>query len=185
MAPPAKQVPKLMGDLFTFLTQDKETPWLIKACVFHYELEFIHPFTDGNGRMGRLWQQLLLMNQSPLFEFTSVETLIHKKQAQYYKILEQCDKKGDSTAFVEFSLELILKSLEEFKHQYQPTKPTSSDRIEHVLEYFASKSFTRKDYLQLHKGLSTATASRDLAEATELGVVKKQGDKARTRYRRG
>src|SRR5207253_7112889 len=59
MAPSAKQVPKLMGDLFTFLTKDSETPWLIKACVFHYELEFIHPFEDGNGRMGRLWQQLL------------------------------------------------------------------------------------------------------------------------------
>ncbi len=184
MAPSAKQVPKLMGDLFSFLNKDKETPWLIKACVFHYELEFIHPFEDGNGRMGRLWQQLLLMRQSPFFEFTSVETLIHKKQLRYYKILEQCDSKGDSTTFVEFSLELILKSLKEFKQKYRPSKPKASDRIEFAIEKFDAEEFSRKDYLQLHQGLSTATASRDLAEATSKGLLKKKGDKILAVYKK-
>lgn len=85
MAPPAKLVPTLMRDLFTFLNKDKETHPLIKACVFHYELELIHPFSDGNGRMGRLWQQRLLMEHSPLFEYLSVETWVHKSQKSYYK----------------------------------------------------------------------------------------------------
>lgn len=184
LAPQAKQVPILMRDLFAFLNQDKETPWLIKACVFHYELEFIHPFEDGNGRMGRLWQQLLLMKQSPIFEFNSVETLIHKKQSQYYKILEQCDLAGDSTAFIEFSLELILKSLESFQESYRPLKEKAPDRIAAALEFFGNKRFTRKDYLQLNKGLSTATASRDIAKAVLEGLFKKEGDKALATYKK-
>jgi len=184
VAPPAKQVPKLMSDLFSFLSKEKDTPWLIKACVFHYELEFIHPFEDGNGRMGRLWQQLLLTKQSPIFEFISVEGLIHKRQKQYYKILELCDTKGDSTAFIEFSLEVILESLQAFQKELPGTKLTSSDRLAYALEYFGHKNFTRKDYLQLHKGLSTATASRDLAMAVKDGLLTKTGDKALAQYRR-
>jgi len=98
LAPPAKQLSQLMEQLFAFLKNDREDSLLIKACVFHYELEFIHPFEDGNGRMGRLWQQLILMKHSPLFEFVSVETLIHHRQKQYYKVLETCDKAGASTS---------------------------------------------------------------------------------------
>jgi len=184
VVPQAKQVPSLMKDLFIFLNKDKETPWLIKACVFHYELEFIHPFEDGNGRMGRLWQQLLLMKQSPIFEFNSVETLIHKKQSQYYKVLEQCDLSGDSTSFIEFSLELILTSLESFRESYQPAKAKTSDRVKAALEHFGSREFTRKDYIQLHKGISTATASRDIANAVHNGLLKKDGDKALTTYKK-
>lgn len=184
VAPPAKQVPSLMKDLFIFLNKNKETPWLIKACVFHYELEFIHPFEDGNGRMGRLWQQLLLMKQSPVFEFNSVETLIHKKQSQYYKVLEQCDLSGESTAFIEFSLELILASLEGFRDSFQPLKAKASDRIQAALDHFGAKEFTRKDYIQLHKGVSTATASRDIANAVQDGLLKKEGDKALASYKR-
>lgn len=109
IAPPAKLVPHLMNQLFTFLSKDKNTHPLIKACVFHYELEFIHPFSDGDGRMGRLWQQRLLMDHSALFEYLSVETWIHQSQKHYYKSLEQSDIKGKSTDFIEFSLEIILK----------------------------------------------------------------------------
>lgn len=184
VAPSAKQVLSLMTDLFVFINKDTETHGLIKACVFHYELEFIHPFEDGNGRMGRLWQQLLLMKQSPIFEFIAVETLIHKKQAMYYKTLEQCDRAGDSTAFIEFSLELILKSLQDFLQTFRPSKPKISNRIDFALEHFASSKFSRQDYLQLHKGLSTATASRDLAKAVEDGLLTKLGNKAQTIYRK-
>jgi Fic family protein len=184
MAPPPKQVPRLMQGLFHFVSKDKEAHGLIKACVFHYELEFIHPFEDGNGRMGRLWQQLLLMKQSPIFEFISVETLIHKKQSQYYKVLEQCDRVGDSTAFVEFSLELILKSLENFRKEFCPGKPKITDRIEFALKHFMTKEFSRKEYLHLLPGLSTATASRDLAQAVSDEILIKTGEKALARYRR-
>ena len=184
VAPPAKQVPVLMAQLFQFLTKDTETIWLIKACVFHYELEFIHPFADGNGRMGRLWQQLCLMKQSSIFEFISAESIVHKRQHEYYKVLEKCDKLGDSTLFIEFSLESILASLVEFRNAYHPSKPKASDRIAQALEYFGKNDFSRKDYLSLHKGLSTATASRDLNQAVNADLLGRLGDKSKARYSR-
>jgi len=184
MAPPDKRVPELMETLFYFLKSDKETLNLIKACVFHYEVELIHPFLDGNGRMGRLWQQLILMKSSSVFEYLPVESLIHRYQKEYYKSLEVNDKKGESTPFIEFSLEMILRAL----HQYSPklftTKPKISDRIELALEHFGSHPFSRKDYLLLHKGLSAATASRDLAKAVSEKKMKLFGTKARATYRK-
>ncbi|WP_374079842.1 Fic family protein [Bdellovibrio bacteriovorus] len=182
MAPSAKLVPSLMKNLFDFIKKDKETPWLLKACIFHYELEFIHPFEDGNGRMGRLWQQLLLMKHSPIFEYLSAESLIHKRQKEYYRVLEQCDAKGDSTLFIEFSLENILHSLTDFQKDFRPMKATSDERIQYALRHFGKGAFSRKDYMELHKGLSSATASRDLAQAVSQGFLRKSGDKALAVY---
>ncbi|MGZ3743927.1 MAG: Fic family protein [Pseudobdellovibrionaceae bacterium] len=182
MAPSHKMIPQLMQKLFEFLHQNKSTPWIIKACVFHYELEFIHPFEDGNGRMGRLWQQLLLMKQAPLFEYVSTESLIHKNQREYYNVLEKCDKAGDSTLFIEFNLRNIFQILQEFKKNSSLTRPKIGDRISYALEHFGNKVFTRKDYLELYKGISTATASRDLARAVKEKLLKKSGDKINTFY---
>lgn len=183
VAPPAKNIPRLMMNLFSFL-KDKTTPWLIKACVFHYELEFIHPFEDGNGRMGRLWQQLLLMKQSPIFEFVSVESLIHKEQKAYYSALEKSDKAGDATSFIEFSLELIYKALCDFKETYRPPKSSSQDRVLYALEKFKENAFTRKEYMTLHPSISTSTASRDLAAAVKKKMITLSGDKAKAKYRK-
>ena len=182
VAPQAKLVPALMKDLFVFLTTKDGIPFLIKACIFHYELEFIHPFEDGNGRMGRLWQQLLLMKHSPLFEYLSVESLIHKEQKKYYRVLEACDKAGDSNAFIEFSLELIFLVLKEFKDEFRPPKMSGFDRVKMALEAFNDNSFSRKEYMALYKDISTATASRDLSSAVEEGVLKLFGDKALAKY---
>ena len=182
LAPPHRQVPKLMAKLFEVLKKDRETPWLIKACVFHYELEFIHPFNDGNGRMGRLWQQLLLMKQAGLFEYISAETIIHKRQAEYYAVLEKCDKLGDSTLFIEFSLENILAALNEFSEHNRPPKPSGADRVQLAIQHFGKKLFSRKDYMLFHKGFSTATASRDLAQAVEQGILNRVGEKALAKY---
>ena len=182
MAPPAKQVHGLMEKLFLFVNKDKTTLPLVKACLFHYELEFIHPFEDGNGRMGRLWQQLLLMKASPVFEFLPIESLIHQNQKKYYHALEKSDAKGESTDFIEFSLEMILKSLMEFSEDLVSSKPNSVDRIEVAIEYFQGRSFTRKDYMILHKEISTATASRDLAKAVDQGQLKIKGTKAKAVY---
>ena len=184
MAPPAKQVPLLMQELFKFLNKDRETPWLIKACVFHYELEFIHPFEDGNGRMGRFWQQLLLIKQSPIFEHLSTETLIYKRQKDYYKVMEKCDRAGDSTQFIVYSLEIILSCLEDFRQKFRPTKAKVSDRIQLALEYFGTKTFSRKEYLAINKGISTATASRDLANGVKNNLISKNGDKTKAVYRK-
>lgn len=123
MAPPASIVPLLMEQLFSFIAEDQTTSWVIKACVFHYELEFIHPFVDGNGRMGRLWQQLLLMKEDSVFEFVSVETIIKNNQYSYYEALAACDKAADSTLFIEFCLTHILSALQWYTHATAVQKP--------------------------------------------------------------
>nr|WP_322874202.1 Fic family protein [Aquimarina sp. ERC-38] len=111
LAPPYENVPFLMKDLFQYLKSDEIE--LIKSCVFHYEMEFIHPFLDGNGRMGRLWQTLILMTKYPVFEYIPFETLISKDQDKYYKALADCDKAGKSTLFIEYMLSVINTSLSE------------------------------------------------------------------------
>ena len=109
---PAKYVPDLIRQLFGWLKKSELHP-LIKSCVFHYEFEFIHPFSDGNGRTGRLWQSLILQKWMPLFAYLPVETLVYEQQQGYYKALADADKKGDATIFVTFMLKIILAALQE------------------------------------------------------------------------
>ena len=110
--PPAKRVPLLMADLLDWLKTSIDHP-LIKSSVFHYELEFIHPFLDGNGRMGRLWQTAILGQWDPIFYVMPIESLIHDHQDQYYRSLEIADRAADSTGFIEFILEMINRVLEQ------------------------------------------------------------------------
>jgi Fic family protein len=183
VAPQAKMVPALMTHLFSFIKKNKDVSFLIKACVFHYELEFIHPFEDGNGRMGRLWQQALLMKHSKIFEYVAVESLVHQKQEDYYRVLEACDKKGNSTQFIEFCLELTLEALMLLRTEYRPSKATTQDRLLIAFDKLGTH-FSRKDYLSLHKDISTATASRDLANGVKEGLLKRTGDKSLAVYRK-
>lgn len=181
-APKPSLVSGLMRDLFTFLKEDKGVPALIKSCLFHYELEFVHPFSDGNGRVGRLWQSALLLHYHPLFEFTPVESLVKEKRRAYYKSLELSDKKGRATDFVLFMLETIQESLETLLLELHPTRETFASRIQRAKEHFLDKSFSRKDYIQFQKTISTATASRDLAQAVKQDLLKKTGDKSLAEY---
>lgn len=112
MAPSAERVPHLMADLFDWLKQTKVHP-LISSCVFHYEFEFIHPFMDGNGRLGRYWQTLLLRRWKAIFAWLPVETIVKKYQQQYYRAIAQCDAKGDSTEFIAFMLQCILETIKQ------------------------------------------------------------------------
>ena len=112
LAPPADRVPELMFDLFEWLKTSDVHP-LIKSCVFHYEFEFIHPFQDGNGRMGRLWQTVILKDWKEVFAWLPVETLIKENQKEYYNALGVSDSAADSTKFIEFMLTLILNTIEE------------------------------------------------------------------------
>lgn len=112
MAPPAHLVPKLIQDLFDWY-RDSEMHPLIKSAVFHYEFEFIHPFQDGNGRMGRMWHSLLLGQWKELFFWLPVEDLIQSKQAEYYDALGKSDKAADSAVFVELMLEIIRDTLKD------------------------------------------------------------------------
>ncbi len=179
IAPPFRNVPYLMKDLFKYL-KDSEELILIKSCVFHYEMEFIHPFVDGNGRMGRLWQTLILMSEFPVFEFLPFETLISKTQTEYYKALALSDKSGKSTLFIEYMLQVIDQSLESIL-TYNNRILKDTDRLEHFIS-LGIKSFTRKDYMNIFKDLSSATASRDLKKGVNLKLFKSIGDNNKTKY---
>jgi Fic family protein len=182
-APQAKQVPRLMEELFSFIKKEKETHPLILSALFHYETEFIHPFSDGNGRMGRFWQTVLLTQFHPLFQFIPVETVVRERQAEYYQALGLADKEGKSTAFIEFSLSTIFEAFESLKIAIRPEPLTTESRLEIARNSFAKKYFTRKEYLSLFKTISTATASRDLSFATVQKLVEKKGDKSLAKYR--
>lgn len=180
IAPPSERIKPLILDLLKFTKSDKDL-MLIKSCVFHYEFEFIHPFTDGNGRMGRLWQTVLLSQYNPVFEFLPIETIIKKRQAEYYDALGRSDAAGNSTLFIEFMLSVINDSLEELL-QGQNVTLSSADRIGLFHSIIGSEQFSRADYLRQFKDISTATASRDLKQATTAGKITKTGDGRLTVY---
>lgn len=180
LAPSFENVPYLMKELFNYLKKGKELSF-VKSCVFHYEMEFIHPFMDGNGRMGRLWQTVLLMNDYPVFEFLPFETLISKNQINYYKALSISDAQGKSTVFIEYMLGIIDESLE-ILLDYNNRTLKDTERLEHFIS-LGKSTFTRKEYMNLFKEISPATASRDLKKGVENGLLKKSGDKKTTTYK--
>ena len=129
MAPPADRVPQLMGDLFQWVKTTKEHP-LIHSCVFHYEFEFIHPFVDGNGRMGRFWQTMLLSRWKGIFAWLPVETIVKEHQQEYYNVIAQSDAAGESTKFVEFMLKCLLDAMEHYEETDQGAVPNKvQDRV--------------------------------------------------------
>ena len=181
IAPPGEMVYPLLKNLFEYLKDDKDI-LLIKSCVFHYEFEFIHPFSDGNGRMGRLWQTMILKEYSPVFEFLPVETLIKERQQEYYNVLGKSDAQGKSTPFIEFMLEILNTALEDLL-KTQKVNPTKNDRLEIFKDIIGNAHFSRQDYMRHNKDISSATASRDLKNAVEKGLLIKLGDKRLTKYK--
>lgn len=179
LAPPAGNVPGLMKDLFKYLKDDQELV-LIKSCVFHYEMEFIHPFLDGNGRMGRLWQTVILKEKYPVFESLPFETLIHKTQSEYYEALALSEKMGNSTAFIEYMLRILDAALEDLLRVKGKTIHPE-DRMTYFLS-LGKSPFTRNEYMKVFKTISTATASRDLKKAVEEGKLRTEGSGNRTLY---
>lgn len=180
LAPSGTMVNGLMKDLFDYLKKDKDII-LIKSCVFHYEFEFIHPFIDGNGRMGRLWQTLILMQHYPVFEYLPIESIIKQKQNEYYGTLSESDKKGNSTPFIELMLDIILESLNGLLQSQSVTLYTE-DRIRLFEEKIGKNRFSRKEYLQHFKNISAPTASRDLKWAVEQNLLAKFGALRLTEY---
>lgn len=182
IAPDYTMVPGLMADLFQYLQKDADLE-IIKSCVFHYEMEFIHPFNDGNGRVGRFWQTRLLMNANPIFEFVPIEEVIRNNQKEYYDALEISDNSGSSTCFIEFMLDVINKSLRTTIKESTPTTTDYNKRIEYALSKL-DDWFDRKEYLSICKGISTATASRDLKQLLEDGLIESAGSGRMMKYRK-
>lgn len=151
MAPPAKLVPEQMENLFTWMKKSKDIVHpLILAAVFHYEFVFIHPFTDGNGRMARLWHSAILTRWQPIFEFIPIESQIEKFQSGYYDAISKCHIDGTSTAFIEFILEQINAILDEIGSSL--TSPANSiseyvSKLLNVMEF--DTPYTANDILTL------------------------------------
>ncbi|MFH2047460.1 MAG: Fic family protein [Pseudomonadota bacterium] len=146
LAPPAVRVPALVRDLFAWLKGADAHP-LIASSVFHYEFEFIHPFADGNGRMGRLWQTLILSRWKPVLAFLPVETVICNRQDEYYKVLAASDQLADSTAFVEFMLAAIKEALYEAIETDQVSDQVS-DQVKKILQILIKGSLSASDLMK-------------------------------------
>lgn len=170
MAPPANQVPHLIKELVAW-AKKAEVHTLIKSCVFHYEFEFIHPFADGNGRMGRMWQTLLLYKWKSLFGWLPIETLIRERQDEYYKVLGECDHSADSGKFIEFLLKTIYDALSEIADTEQVGEQVT-EQVERLLEVIGDKEYSTKELMEL-LGLKHRPTFRDnyLLPSLELGLI--------------
>ena len=174
VAPPHELVPTLMKDLFTWVKQDDETPLLIKSCVFHYEFVFIHPFGDGNGRIARLWQNLLLSKWNPIFEYIPVESQIKKYQSTYYEKIALCHSNGNSNAFIEFMLQMIEKTIDEILVGVKKESRNISEQVNKLLEVMDPDIPYSANELMERLGIKSKETLRGsyLNPALENGLVK-------------
>lgn len=146
MAPPADRVPYLMADLLYWLKRSEQHP-LIGSCLFHYELEFIHPFADGNGRMGRLWQTLILRQWKPLLGYLPVETVIRERQNEYYRALAEADERADAAPFVEFMLQALRDAMREAGDTDQVIDQVS-DQVKMLLEAIGNSELSGSELMK-------------------------------------
>ena len=198
LAPPADCVPMLMGDLFDWLKHSKDH-LLIRSCVFHFEFEFIHPFIDGNGRTGRLWQSLILGKLHPLFEHLPVENMVYSNQQQYYDAISASTNAGQSGPFIDFMLNEIYKTLK--SHQGEELPLSDVDPIDREFSEKFGKEFgikfgikfginEKRLLLLLHSnpsstaadaaeltGMSLRGAEKMMKKLKESGVINRQGSR--------
>lgn len=178
IAPPAGQVSALMADLFDWLKNSDVHP-LIKSCVFHYEFEFIHPFQDGNGRMGRLWQTVILKDWKDVFAWLPVETLIKENQAEYYTALNTSDSNADSTIFTEFMLELLEKTIEEIiaTENRVTVKVTQKVTVnqQKIIEAIKENPYITQDELSQKIGIARKNIISNMKKLQEKNIIRRVG----------
>ncbi|MBO7139848.1 MAG: Fic family protein [Prevotella sp.] len=196
MAPPADRIPTLMNDLFGWLKNDKNH-LLIRSCVFHYEFEFIHPFVDGNGRIGRLWQSLILGKLHPLFENLPVENMVYANQQAYYNAITASTNAGQSGPFIDFMLNEIYKTLKE--HQGEELSTNDANPVDKQFSVKFGNEFGLKFGLKFglnekrvlillndnpslsateiaeRIGISKRGVEKQLKKFRDLGVISRQG----------
>lgn len=174
VAPSQDLVPGLMNNLFNWLKNDNETPMLLKSCVFHYEFVFIHPFSDGNGRIVRLWQSVLLTKWNPIFEYIPIESRIQKYQSEYYDKIAECHKNGNSDRFVEFMLRLIDETLDEVIVNVSRETKNISDQVNRLLDVMEPDIPLSANEIMNRLGIKSKETlrARYLNPAIENGLIK-------------
>lgn len=180
MAPPANQINRLMADLLDWLNDSDIHP-LIQSSVFHYEFEFIHPFADGNGRMGRLWQTLILSRWNPIFANIPVESLIYQNQKAYYEALQMSTDRTDSAPFIEFILQMILDAILSSTHTVQDNDHVTaqagvqvSDQVQRLVSAMKIEDYTLAELMQLVGLTHRATFQKNyLNPAIEVGLIER------------
>ncbi len=178
LAPPADRVSELMSDLFEWIKTSDVHP-LIKSCVFHYEFEFIHPFQDGNGRMGRLWQTVILKEWKEIFAWLPVETLIKENQKEYYNVLGASDSDANSTKFIEFMLSLILNTIEEIieteKRVTQKVTVKVTVNQQKIIDAIKSNPYVTQEELAEIVGIARKNIIANMKKLQENGLIKRIG----------
>ena len=166
-------VPGLVTELLEWV-RDSDFHMLIKSCVFHYELELLHPFADGNGRIGRLWHTLLLTQWKPMFAWLPVESIIHDRQAEYYQAINRSNNEAESTVFIEFMLSAIQEALMEAVKTDRIESMSAEEQRWYQIELFLKKNGTISNAdVRKMLGVSAATANRILAGFAEEGKIQK------------
>jgi Fic family protein len=169
-------VPGLVSELLEWV-KDSNLHMLVRSCVFHYELELIHPFADGNGRIGRLWHTLLLSKWNPAFAWLPVESMIHARQPEYYAAINTSNDAGESTVFIEFMLSTIKASLIDAIDASDGMSDGSMDkatmRWKQIEKYLETHEFIMNADVQGLCGVSAATANRILARLATEGKLNK------------
>ena len=168
IAPPAKFVPGQIKDLFKWLKLAPDH-LLIKSCVFHYEFEFIHPFADGNGRLGRLWQSLILTKLHPLFQNLPIETMVHDRQMEYYRAINASSAKNDCGIFIDFMLKEILNALK------QHTSGIIPDSDNPVLDFILHHPGYRANQISTALNIPLRTLQRELSRLKVSGKITFRG----------
>ena len=173
MAPPAHLVPTLMHQLFDWL-KHAEDHLLIRSCVFHYEFEFIHPFSDGNGRIGRLWQSLILGKLHPAFPLLPVENMVHSQQDGYYHAIEESTARGNCSPFIDFMLGEILNSLQQAAAA--PTiLPALSDTERFIMELLRKQPKASAREIAEKRGISLRQVEKLFNELKKKGIILRMG----------
>ena len=177
IAPPAERVRDLISDLFGWL-ESADDHLLIRSCVFHYEFEFIHPFADGNGRIGRLWQSLILGRLNPIFEHLPVENMVYSNQQAYYHAINRSSDLGDSGPFIDFMLEEILNALVD--HQGKSNADIADEKglnfqQQRVLGYLCADKHTTAAKIAANLNMSARQIERMLADMKAKGIIRREG----------
>ena len=177
IAPPSDRVRDLMNDLFGWL-ENADDHLLIRSCVFHYEFEFIHPLSDGNGRIGRLWQSLILGRLNPIFEHLPVENMVYSNQQAYYMAIKRSSDLGDSGPFIDFMLEEILNTL--VGHQGKPNADIADEKglsyqQQRVLGYLRADRHISAARIAADLEMSPRQIERMLADMKAKGIIRRIG----------